>query len=234
MTGPLSKRTFRFSFSELGISRKEVEGLLGIDAGDDPGPFTQYIDAVLEVAGNLENITGGYVVFDKINFCAEEGTSSVNGIVFLTGKMVTAQLRKAASLAVFVCTAGIELEKYSREQMKSGNMPEGYIADVLGSVIVESAMNKVHALLAEEMLAKGSGTTNRYSPGYCGWNVSEQQKLFKLIPHGLCAVSLSESSLMNPIKSVSGIIGIGPGLKNVPYSCNKCGENECSHRNKKH
>ena len=234
MDGPLSTRTYRFIFSELGISRKEVESLLGFNEGDDPGPFTQYIDAVFEVAAKLENITGGYAIFNKINFSTEEGTASVNDTVFLTGKTVTANLRQAASVALFVCTAGSELEKYSREQMKSGNMPEGYIADFLGSVIVETAMDKIHAHLAEEMLAKGSGTTNRFSPGYCGWNVAEQQKLFKLIPPGLCSVSLSESSLMKPIKSVSGIIGIGPGLKNMPYSCNKCEENECSHRNKKH
>lgn len=234
MTPPVSTRTYSFRFGELGIPRKQVEVLLGGCDGPDGGPFSQYIDDVFEVAGTLRNIGGIFAFFDNIGFSVEKRTTTVNGIVFQTGKMVTAQLRKAVSVALFVCTAGPELEKYSREQMKSGNMPEGYIADLLGSIIVEAAIDKMHTELTREMVAAKSGATNRYSPGYCNWNVAEQQKLFRLIPPELTSVRLSESSLMHPVKSVSGIIGIGRGLKNKPYSCNVCDAGDCIYRDKKY
>ena len=59
----------------------------------------------------------------------------------------------------------------------------------------------------QEHLALNS--TNRYSPGYCGWHVSEQHKFFAFLPQNYCGIELSDSALMKPVKSVSAIIGIG-------------------------
>lgn len=137
-------------------------------------------------------------------------------------------------MAVFVCTAGHELEAFSKKQMKIGNMPEGYIADIVGSLIVETAMDKIQENLRTDMQVQGLGITNRYSPGYCGWLVGEQQKLFSLLPENICNISLAESSLMHPIKSISGIIGIGNDVKLNPYTCKICDMKDCIYRNRTH
>ncbi|MCK5694244.1 MAG: methionine synthase, partial [Bacteroidales bacterium] len=81
--------------------------------------------------------------------------------------------------------------------------------------------------LAKEL---GLHITNRYSPGYCSWNVEEQQKLFSLFPKGTCGISLSESSLMSPVKSISGIIGIGAEVKYREYTCEICPMLNCQFR----
>ena len=72
--------------------------------------------------------------------------------------------------------------------------------------------------------------TNRYSPGYCGWQVAEQHKLFQLIPDNYCGIRLTESALMDPVKSVSGIIGIGENVKINPYTCRMCDMPDCVYR----
>jgi len=105
--------------------------------------------------------------------------------------------------------------------------------DVIGSSIVEAAMDLIHDDLENKMKDARLGITNRYSPGYCGWDVVEQQKLFGLLPQGFCGVSLSASSLMTPIKSISGIIGIGINAKRRAYTCNLCDDKNCLYRNKK-
>jgi len=65
------------------------------------------------------------------------------------------------------------------------------------------------------------------SPGYCGWDVSEQQKLFSLVNDMRIGIKLTESSLMIPIKSISGLWGFGEKLKKKEYNCNKCEEAMC-------
>ncbi|MGB5263413.1 MAG: vitamin B12 dependent-methionine synthase activation domain-containing protein, partial [Lutimonas sp.] len=75
--------------------------------------------------------------------------------------------------------------------------------------------------------------TNRYSPGYCDWKVVDQQKLFSFFPENFCGVSLSETSLMRPIKSVSGIVGIGKNVNYLSYICDKCKNLGCVYRAKK-
>jgi len=74
--------------------------------------------------------------------------------------------------------------------------------------------------------------TNRFSPGYCQWYVSEQSKLFSLMPEDRLTVKLSDSSLMNPVKSVSGIIGIGEKVIFRDHDCLQCGMKDCIFSNR--
>ena len=71
------------------------------------------------------------------------------------------------------------------------------------------------------------------SPGYCGWHVSEQQLLFPLFEGQTCGVRLTDSSLMVPIKSVSGIIGLGKEVRRLDYTCGLCDFKQCYKRRKK-
>jgi hypothetical protein len=87
------------------------------------------------------------------------------------------------------------------------------------------------ARIEERAAAEGRKITNHYSPGYCGWNVAEQQRLFALLPPGFCGVRLTPSSLMVPIKSISGVIGLGPEVRKRDYECNVCEVEDCIYRN---
>ena len=53
---------------------------------------------------------------------------------------------------------------------------------MVGSPLVEGAMDILHERLCNEMKLKDLKITNRYSPGYCNWNVDEQKKLFSFFP----------------------------------------------------
>ncbi|MEE3446448.1 MAG: vitamin B12 dependent-methionine synthase activation domain-containing protein, partial [Prevotella sp.] len=71
-------------------------------------------------------------------------------------------------------------------------------------------------------------------PGYCGWHVSQQQLLFPLFNGQTCGVTLTDSSLMLPIKSVSGIIGVGEKVRRLDYTCGLCNFEKCYKRKLKH
>ena len=45
-----------------------------------------------------------------------------------------------------------------------------------------------------------------------------------------CGVRLTDSSLMVPIKSVSGIIGIGEKVRKLDYTCGLCDSKKCFKR----
>ncbi len=87
--------------------------------------------------------------------------------------------------------------------------------------------------IEERAIQDGLNTTNKFSPGYCGWNVIEQHKLFNLLPENFCGITLSESALMRPIKSVSGIIGLGKYVKKMDYQCQICEQENCFYRKKR-
>ena len=155
------------------------------------------------------------------------------GKVLALSPIIARQLRGATAFAFFVCTAGIEFEQYQQRLKQEDDLLRSFLADALGSVIAERCADRMEECLQDSIDKLGWRRTNRFSPGYCGWNVSEQQALFTIFPTTQpCGVRLLDSALMVPIKSVSGIIGIGPDVRRQDYTCGFCNMKNCFKRNK--
>ncbi len=152
---------------------------------------------------------------------------------FDMGKIILRQLRGSEAYALFVCTAGVEYEAYQQRLKTEGDMVRVFIADALGSVIAEKCADQMEVTLQESIDKLGWHHTNRFSPGYCGWHVSEQQRLFPLFDGHTCGITLTDSSLMVPIKSVSGIIGLGKEVRKLEYTCGLCTFEKCYKRKKR-
>lgn len=164
----------------------------------------------------------------------EQETLTVQDTVFAIGKTIARQLRGSESYAFFAATAGIEFEESQHILQQENDMVKVYIADSLGSIIAEKAADYMEKELSTFIKEKGWKHTNRYSPGYCGWHVSEQQKLFSLFPVASpCGIQLTDSSLMIPIKSVSGVIGIGSSVRKLDYTCGLCTYENCFRKRKR-
>lgn len=164
----------------------------------------------------------------------EKETLTVQDTVFHIGKTIARQLRGSETFAFFAATAGSEFETFQHTLQKEDDMLKIYIADSLGSIIAEKTADCMESALAASIEEKGWKHTNRYSPGYCGWEVAEQQKLFSLFPVASpCGIRLTESSLMIPIKSVSGVIGIGPTVRKLEYTCGLCTYENCFRKRKR-
>ena len=225
--------TFQFSFDELAISRLQIERVMGYEPDTIPEPFPEMIDEVLSLAPDYCNIEGGFQITDDISFLNDSLLLKVGVVLLDIHKIIFHQIKKSDKLGVFACTAGPKIGEWSRKMMAEGDLMNGYIIDVVGSEIVEKAMDKIQEALSLKMEEKGLKISNRYSPGYCNWNVSDQHKLFSLLPPNFCDVRLSDTALMYPIKTVSGIIGIGKNIKFNAYSCQICDSQNCLYRNRK-
>jgi len=223
-------KTINLLFQDLIIEKAEIFRLLKFDQGDIPDHFNAMIDHELQVASKLCAISGGYQVIDSIEIDKSSQLITVGKTDFLVGKNISVYLQRAEKLALLLCTAGSGIEEHSQQLMRDGNYPEGFVADVIGSVVVEAAMDKIHAMLIADKEECGLKVSNRYSPGYCTWNVDEQKKLFSFFPENYAGIKLSQSSLMNPIKSISGIAGIGKDINYLAYACDTCTSVNCVFR----
>ena len=107
-------------------------------------------------------------------------------------------------LRVFEDVVGLVISNYV-EDVNVDRVMEGAMRGLADGLDPDSAYltsKQLHALEAGEALpdgdvgleltrqyylrviaARGLRITNRYSPGYCDWRVSEQQSLFRLLPH---------------------------------------------------
>jgi cobalamin-dependent methionine synthase I len=133
-------------------------------------------------------------------------------------------------VALFICTAGEELSRCSQELLKGDHPVLGYILDLMGSMVVESATDELQKQIKQMAQKDELQITNRYSRGYCKWSVADQHKLFSFFPSNCCGIGLTDSSLMHPVKSVSGIIGLGKEVKFREYTCDLCSQVDCFHK----
>ena len=100
-------------------------------------------------------------------------TLTVEHITFHLGKIITRQLRKSESFVFFVATAGYDFERFQQTLRQENDPLKNYIADTIGSVIAEKTADCMELALEKYIASQEWKHTNRFSPGYCGWHVSE-------------------------------------------------------------
>ena len=222
---------YRLSRRELTIDPHETAPLLGY-RDKLPDDILAIVEEVMDETAGCFDICGGYRIFDRIAFGHDGIHIRIADVEFTPHKIVYHQLKNSEQIAIFVCTAGEGISQWSKQTLPDDPL-KGLIADILGSVVVEASIELIQKKLSDEMAQAGLKITNRYSPGYCGWPTVEQHQLFSLLPEENCGVRLTDSALMLPVKSVSGVTGIGADVNFHPYTCQLCDAAFCVYRNRK-
>ncbi len=218
---------------QIQVQPSNILDLLGYDINIGDEHTEMVIDSCLEQAKELILPKGGVIFLRNEEVDPRAGNIRAGNVLFHTGKIIAAQLKKAGYAAFLICTAGSAIENLSREHMDKGNLLEGYILDLIGSEAAEETASFVHETIQDIVGMDGFKITNRYSPGYCNWDVVEQFRLFQLFGKHDFGISLTDSALMSPVKSVSAIVGIGENVDRGKYSCSICGDKKCIYRNRK-
>lgn len=135
-------------------------------------------------------------------------------------------------LAVFVATAGPEVERLAAGRMLAGDRLAGLVVNAVGAERAEAAAALVQADLAARAASAGLVLTLPYSPGYCGMAITEQRTLFAAVDPSPVGVRLSPDCMMVPLKSVSGLIGLGEAGVIAPHysPCERCSHHNCAMR----
>ncbi len=226
---------YQLSFEELQVSKSCIEYVMGFAPGESPEPFDEIIDEVLQNAREHCDIRGAVQIIDNISLDPQDNKIKLDHTEFQTGQRITSLLEESESLAIFIVTAGKGIEQWMQECTVRGDTFSSYVIDVTGSEIVDLAALQLQNKLEQQMKRSGLKISDMFSPGYCGWPVSDQHALFSFFPEGSCGIHLTETYLMDPIKSISGIMGIGKDVRrNREDYCSHCGHTDCIYRGRRH
>ncbi|MBU0895073.1 MAG: hypothetical protein KJ584_00600, partial [Candidatus Omnitrophica bacterium] len=96
----------------------------------------------------------------------------------------------------------------------------------------ESLADTLGSRILKEDGRKGMSASMPFSPGYCDWPIEEQIKLDKILGFSRIGVRLTESCMMAPRKSISGLIAIGPAklFSKARPKCGICTMKNCGYR----
>ena len=217
-------------FTDLVFNRRELYMIMGYGEQTPDGYVQEMIESTLSGLAQHCIPEYGYVI------CPGEYTGrdqlQLSGTMISPGRIITSYLREATCFAVFTATVGAGFDQWCHHLRTNDDMVGLFVADSLGSVLAEACVGLMVKNLETEMAEAGLKISNNYSPGYCDWPLTDQARLFGLLPGDFCGITLTDSCLMLPVKSVSGIIGIGPDIRKRPYGCDICNMKTCI-KNKK-
>lgn len=147
---------------------------------------------------------------------------TLEGGAKLKGQFVARHLAAASEVAAILCTVGNAIEE-TVSQLFPQDPVLALALDAVGSAAVESL--SVNAIRHFEQLAEGRGwgVSVPLSPGMEGWPVEEgQPQVFKLVPGEAIGVSLTPHAVMQPGKSLSVVLGLGPDVAAQGTICDYC------------
>lgn len=142
----------------------------------------------------------------------------------IKSKLVKKVMRGCSRAAIFAVTIGSQLEVEVAKLMKAGDMAEAVMLDSVGGESAEGCAEYLNKLVQKEAHRRGLHLTMRFSPGYGDWLLEGQRWLFKALTPEKIGITLTESCLMIPRKSITGIIGLGPldEIRTAASLCKKC------------
>jgi len=117
------------------------------------------------------------------------------------------------NLALFALTMGGLVSTRIEELFQDNHFALGSMLDAVASLAADKAVEASEAdyftHLSNRSLIKPDSQVLSYSPGYCGWHISGQRKLFEYLQPEKVGITLNKSFLMSPLKSVTGVLIAG-------------------------
>ncbi|MEN8139078.1 MAG: hypothetical protein ABFR62_11670 [Bacteroidota bacterium] len=211
---------------DLSVSDRDIKKYLG---KNDDATNNYFLDIAKKELKKLdEEAVKVGVQFFTASLLGEK--LNINNVVFYPEEEFVDYLNGAKQVAIFACTLGVDLENMLHQYSFSEEMELAFVSDILGSIIVETASGYILDKVTSEAKEKSLKTTNTLSPGNCGWDIAEQEKLFSLLPNDFLGIEIKEGGMMNPVKSISGIIGVGKKVKFKHTDCALCNSVNCAYR----
>jgi hypothetical protein len=149
------------------------------------------------------------------------------------------QLHDVRSAALVAVSAGRECEEHARTLWNEGKPDEYFFLEIYGSAVVEDIVARTSGRLCDLAGHRGLMAVPHYSPGYTGWDVAEQGKLFELITRHAGQLpgplEVMSSGMLRPKKSLLAVFGLAPtrvgGVASPGATpCESCAFSPCSYR----
>ena len=157
----------------------------------------------------------------------DDGIHVTGTPLILKGQAIAEHLQNCEEIFLMGATAGMALDRQIRRFMIK-EPDAGVVLDSCGIQAVEQIGDLAEKEMESIVLEDGFYLTWRFSPGYGDLPLETQQDLVRILdlPRKI-GVSLNESFLMTPSKSVTAIIGIRDTKKDLRENkCDFCNNKE--------
>jgi hypothetical protein len=147
---------------------------------------------------------------------------------------------KVVSAVPVAASAGKECEEYARQLWQEGKPDEYFFLEIFGSAVAEHLIAAASGKICGWADGCSAAVLPQHSPGYSGWDILDQVKLWNLIRQNRAGkfagrLEVMESGMLRPKKSLLAVFGVTRDLdkarrftKWIP--CETCSLANCRYR----
>ncbi len=133
-----------------------------------------------------------------------------NTTLKLIGQSIDRHLQHSQRVAIMAVTLGLEVDKRVSYYSKL-DLTRGLVLDACASAAIEALCDQVEKEILALASRQGFHITKRYSPGYGDFPLETQADIVSVLDtYRRLGLTVSESFLLIPRKSVTALIGLVP------------------------
>ncbi|MBM9604458.1 hypothetical protein [Desulfopila inferna] len=162
---------------------------------------------------------------DTLQLCCNQSMHKIKLSLGFSGKF----LHQASRALIGVYTVGQALEEASAQASRKRRVLDAYLYDIVSLTLLDQLKYSVNEIVELYAQKRGWGVSPFLSPGSVhGWELEDQANLCSMLPLDMIDVRLQENNTLMPFKSISFLIGTGPGyqVKKVRATCEVCSKRE--------
>jgi hypothetical protein len=147
---------------------------------------------------------------------------------------------QADSAMLVAVSAGEECEEKARQLWQESKPDEYFFMEIFGSAVVEHLVTVASGRICGWADANKMAALPHYSPGYSGWDISDQIKLWNLIRKNGARqfdgkLEVMETGMLRPKKSLLAVFGVTRNLEKARklaklIPCENCSLPGCDYR----
>lgn len=190
--------------SAVPVNKAEIARYLGYQKIKPDEVVEGRIDACLDHLRKESRVRDAYAVFAL----SGEGNTLRFADVSVESKNLSKNLRGCHEVILFAATIGPAVDRLIRRSELT-SMTDAAIYQAAGAAFIEGVCDVLNTKLKDQAAEQGLYLRPRFSPGYGDVPLALQRDFFRiLVPEKNCGISLSDSLLMSPSKSVTALIGV--------------------------
>lgn len=203
------------------INRREVERYLGYRGLTTIDEKMQSV--IEECIKDMEEAVTPRCIYKTFPIEWDGESCCFAGIGVKPGNL-TRNLKGCKEIVMLAVTVGPGADRLVK-RAEIRDMLKAYTYQAVGAAAVEAWCDEVNERIRTEAAERGLFTRPRFSPGYGDFPLEVQKDFERILemPKSI-GVSLSESLLMTPTKSVTAVIG----LSDTSTDCHRAGCEECN------
>lgn len=213
------------NYKTIDYNKKEILRYMGCKEADE-----KLSEAIDECTAELDGKTDFKVCWTLLPIKFEKNYLDLT-FMQTESEALKKNLQGCEKIVLFAATIGLETDRLIARYGIVSPL-KSVIYQAIGTERVESLCDKFEDDIRNEMNEKGKFLRPRFSPGYGDFGLSAQSEIFKILDcRRKIGLTLNDTLLMSPSKSVTAIIGISEMAKvNCKTGCVNCDKADCIYR----